>query len=94
VSNIDQLWIFLAYSLIALLADHHGYQVIRVLRHPAQYWDWLLLSAAIIAGVVAIGPVANTRLEIIHYPHPAPPLCGSKRKPLIVFQRNCGEAGG
>jgi membrane protein YqaA with SNARE-associated domain len=51
------------YSLIAILADHYGHQVIRVLQHPAQYWDWLLLSATIIAGVVAIGVVVNKRLE-------------------------------
>jgi membrane protein YqaA with SNARE-associated domain len=51
------------YSLIAVLADHYGRQVIRVLRNPAQYWDWLLLFAAIIAGVVAIGIVIKKRLD-------------------------------
>lgn len=51
------------YSLIAILADHYGLQVMRVLQHPAQYWNWLLLFAAIIAGVIAIGIVIKKRLE-------------------------------
>jgi membrane protein YqaA with SNARE-associated domain len=53
----------LRYSFIAILADHYGHQFIRVFRHPAQYWGWLLFSAAIIAGAVAIGVVINKRLE-------------------------------
>jgi len=53
------------YSLIAILADHYGPQVMRVLRHPAQYWTWLLLIAAIMAGVVAIVIVIEKRLESI-----------------------------
>jgi hypothetical protein len=52
----------LRYSFLAILADHYGRQVIHVLRHPAQYWDWLLLFVAIIAGVVAIGVVINKRV--------------------------------
>jgi membrane protein YqaA with SNARE-associated domain len=52
----------LRYSFIAILADHYGNQVIHVLRHPAQYWDWSLLFIAIIAVVVAIGVVINKRI--------------------------------
>jgi membrane protein YqaA with SNARE-associated domain len=51
------------YSLIAILADHYGRHFTRVIRHPAQYWGWLLLFAAVIAGVVATGIVINKRLE-------------------------------
>jgi surface polysaccharide O-acyltransferase-like enzyme len=51
------------YSLIAILADHYGLQVMRVLQHPAQYWNWLLLFAAIIAGVIAIVIVIKKQLE-------------------------------
>jgi membrane protein YqaA with SNARE-associated domain len=51
------------YSLIAVLADHYGRHFTRVIRHPGQYWGWLLLFAAIIAGVVATGIVINKRLE-------------------------------
>jgi hypothetical protein len=35
----------------------------RVLQHPAQYWNWLLLFAAIIAGVIAIVIVIKKQLE-------------------------------
>jgi membrane protein YqaA with SNARE-associated domain len=51
------------YSLLAILADHYGHHFIRVIRHPVQYWGWLLLSAAIITGVVSTGIVINRRLE-------------------------------
>jgi membrane protein YqaA with SNARE-associated domain len=51
------------YSLVAILAAHYGRTFIHVIRHPAQYWGWLLLSAAIITGVVATGIVINRRLE-------------------------------
>lgn len=51
------------YSLLAILADHYGRHFIRVVRHPAQYWGWLLLFAAIVTGLVATGVVINRRLE-------------------------------
>jgi len=43
------------YSAIAIVADHYGRHFIRVLRHPAQYWGWLLLFAAIALGMIAFG---------------------------------------
>ena len=52
----------LRYSFLAILADHYGNQFIHVLRHPAQYWVWLLLVVAIIAGVAAIGVVISKRI--------------------------------
>jgi membrane protein YqaA with SNARE-associated domain len=51
------------YSMIAILADRYGRHFTRLIRHPSQYWGWLLLFAAIIAGVVASGIVINERLE-------------------------------
>jgi membrane protein YqaA with SNARE-associated domain len=51
------------YSLLAILADHYGRHFIRVVRHPAQYWGWLLLFATIVTGLVATGIVINRRLE-------------------------------
>jgi membrane protein YqaA with SNARE-associated domain len=36
------------YTFIAIIADHYGRHFVRVLRHPSQYWGWLLLFAAII----------------------------------------------
>lgn len=54
----------LRYSFIAIIADHYGRHFIRVLRHPSQYWGWLLLSAAVILGLVAAGIVINRRLVV------------------------------
>jgi membrane protein YqaA with SNARE-associated domain len=51
------------YSLIAILADHYGSHFVRAVRHPNQYWGWLLLIAALIAGVIVSGVVINRRLE-------------------------------
>ncbi len=50
------------YSVIALVADLYGRHFIRVLRHPVQYWGWLLLFAALIAALIAAGIVINKRL--------------------------------
>jgi len=51
------------YSAVALIADYYGRHFIRVLRHPAQYWGWLLLFIAVIAVVVAGGILLQKRLE-------------------------------
>jgi membrane protein YqaA with SNARE-associated domain len=51
------------YSFISILAEHYGRHFTRVIRHPVQYWGWLLLFAVIIAGVVASGIVINKQLE-------------------------------
>jgi membrane protein YqaA with SNARE-associated domain len=53
------------YSLIAMLADHYGRHFVRVVRHPTQYWGWLLLFAGIVGGMVAIGIFINKRLEAL-----------------------------
>jgi membrane protein DedA with SNARE-associated domain len=50
------------YSLIAIVADHYGRHFIRVLRHPTEYWGWLLAFAAIIVIVIMAGIVVNRRL--------------------------------
>jgi len=55
----------LRYSFLAILADHYGNQFIYVLRHPAQYWVWLLLVVAILAGVFAIGIVISKRIATV-----------------------------
>lgn len=51
------------YSLIAILAAHYGPHFVRAVRHPGQYWGWLLLFAALVAGAVAAGIVINRQLE-------------------------------
>jgi membrane protein YqaA with SNARE-associated domain len=53
------------YTLVALVADHYGRHIVRVLLHPAQYWGWLLLFAALIIGVILAGIVMNKRLGAI-----------------------------
>jgi membrane protein YqaA with SNARE-associated domain len=53
----------LRYSLIAILADHYGRRFIRAVRHPGQYWGWLLLFAALIAAATASAIVIKRRLE-------------------------------
>ena len=51
------------YSAIALVADHYGRHFIRALRHPTQYWGWLLLAVAITIALIAVGILLNRRLE-------------------------------
>jgi membrane protein YqaA with SNARE-associated domain len=50
------------YSAIAIVADIYGRQVIRVIRHPVQYWGWLLLFAAITFGLIGGGILINRRI--------------------------------
>ncbi len=50
------------YAAIAIVADHYGRRFVRVLRHPTQYWGWLLLFAAMIFGLIAVGILINRRL--------------------------------
>jgi membrane protein YqaA with SNARE-associated domain len=51
------------YSGVAIIADLYGRHMIRVLRHPVQYWRWLLLFAALFIAVIAAGIVINRLLE-------------------------------
>jgi membrane protein YqaA with SNARE-associated domain len=41
------------YSAIAFVADHYGRHFIRVLRHPTQYWGWLVLFVALTVILIA-----------------------------------------
>ncbi len=49
------------YTLIAIIADHYGRHFIRVLRHPIEYWGWMLAFGAVILIVIAAGIVVNKR---------------------------------
>ena len=44
----------LRYTVVAFLAELYGRHIIRVLRHPGQYWGWLLLLALIAASIVIV----------------------------------------
>jgi len=50
------------YTLVAIIADHYGRHFVRVLRHPTQYWGWLLLFAAVILSMILAGIALNRRL--------------------------------
>lgn len=51
------------YSAIAIVADLYGRHFIRVLRHPVQYWGWLLLFAAMALGLMVGGILINRRMS-------------------------------
>jgi membrane protein YqaA with SNARE-associated domain len=51
------------YSGIALVAAHYGRHFIRALRHPMQYWGWMLFLLALTLALVAGGLLINRRLE-------------------------------
>jgi membrane protein YqaA with SNARE-associated domain len=50
------------YTAVALVAHLYGRHVIRVLRHPVQYWGWLVLFAAIFVLLTVTGVLINRRL--------------------------------
>jgi len=50
------------YSAIAVVADLYGRHFVRVIRHPVQYWGWLLLFAAITFGLISGGILIQRRL--------------------------------
>jgi membrane protein YqaA with SNARE-associated domain len=52
----------LRYAAVALVADYYGRHFIRVLRHPGQYWGWLLLFSVIIFFLITGGILINRRL--------------------------------
>ena len=50
------------YSAVAIVADLYGRHFIRILRHPLQYWGWLLLFAGAAATLAAAGVWVNRRI--------------------------------
>jgi membrane protein YqaA with SNARE-associated domain len=50
------------YFGIAFLASHYGRHFLRVLRHPMQYWGWLLLFATLTLCFVGGGILLERRL--------------------------------
>ena len=51
------------YSALAFVAELYGRRFIRALRHPMEYWGWLLLIIAITIGLIVGGILINRRLE-------------------------------
>jgi membrane protein YqaA with SNARE-associated domain len=51
------------YTAIALLANRYGRRFLGILRHPTQYWGWLLLFALFTIAVIGAGILFNRRLK-------------------------------
>jgi membrane protein YqaA with SNARE-associated domain len=50
------------YSVIALIAHLYGRHVLRVMRHPTQYWGWLLLFSGLFVALMVAAVVLNRRI--------------------------------
>ena len=53
----------LRYSAIAIIADLYGRHLIRVLRHPMQFWPWMLLIAAVVAALATASILLRNRTQ-------------------------------
>jgi uncharacterized membrane protein YdjX (TVP38/TMEM64 family) len=51
------------YSAVAIVADLYGRHFLRVLRHPAQYWPWLILIAVVVGLLTTLFVVMKNRLQ-------------------------------
>lgn len=51
------------YLTIAFIAAHYGRHFLRVLRHPTQYWGWILGAAILAIVLVVAGILVSQRLE-------------------------------
>lgn len=58
------------YVGIAILAAYYGRHVMRVIRHPGQYWGWLLLLIVLVAGLVTAFVLFSRRLGSARAPSP------------------------
>jgi membrane protein YqaA with SNARE-associated domain len=52
------------YAAIGLIADLYGRAFVRILRHPTQYWGWLLVFTALVFVLVGGGLLFNKRLTM------------------------------
>jgi len=50
------------YSVVAIVGERYGRHVLRVLRHPVQYWGWFLFVAAIFVALAVSGIIINKRV--------------------------------
>lgn len=51
------------YTAVAFLAEHYGRHIIRVLRHPGQYFGWLLVLILVTAALVSAFILFELRLR-------------------------------
>jgi|SRR6185369_16961974 membrane protein YqaA with SNARE-associated domain len=54
----------LRYSVIGIIAHLYGRRMIRVLRHPTQYWGWLLVFGGLFVALIIAGVVLNRRIAV------------------------------
>jgi len=54
----------LRYSIIGIIAHLYGRRMIRVLRHPTQYWGWFLVFGALFVALIIAGVVLNRRVAV------------------------------
>ncbi|HKW18001.1 MAG TPA: hypothetical protein VJO35_10875 [Terriglobales bacterium] len=50
------------YTCVAIIAHLYGRHVIRVFRHPTQYWGWLLLFGGVFVLLIVGGLLMNRRV--------------------------------
>lgn len=50
------------YSCVAVIAHLYGRHVLRVLRHPTQYWGWLALFGGVFILLLVSGVLINRRV--------------------------------
>jgi membrane protein YqaA with SNARE-associated domain len=53
----------LRYFGIAFIAAHYGRHFVRVLRHPTQYWAWMVLFIALTLALIVGGILISRKLE-------------------------------
>jgi membrane protein YqaA with SNARE-associated domain len=53
------------YFGIAFIAGHYGRNFIRVLRHPTQYWGWLVLFLVLTCALIVGGVLLSRRLDTV-----------------------------
>ncbi len=51
------------YSAVALVAHIYGRHIIRVLRHPSEHWQWLLIFAGAILAVAVAGFLVQRQIQ-------------------------------
>ncbi len=49
------------YSAIAVVADRYGRHFVHALRHPAEYWGWVLLFVVMALGLIVVGILINRK---------------------------------
>jgi membrane protein YqaA with SNARE-associated domain len=60
------------YSAVALIAAHYGRHFVRALRHPNQYYGWLILLAVVAIAITAAAVALSRWLDSVPTPAESP----------------------